>query len=109
MKPSPYYERPVHVTEELYRFMLLVRDRSDYRIPFVMRKCGDDLVPGRDGVHPTSCNFVIDQGCVQFVLSSSAAIESKACSRKYFSRRPSHICSWGLSSGEYGGVNAARM
>jgi len=30
MKPSPYYKRLVDVMEELYKFTLLVRDRSDY-------------------------------------------------------------------------------
>lgn len=30
MKPSPYYERLVDVMEELCKFTLLVRDRSDY-------------------------------------------------------------------------------
>lgn len=30
MKPSAYYERLVDVMEELYKFTLLVRDRSDY-------------------------------------------------------------------------------
>lgn len=30
MKPSPYYERVVDVMEELFKFTLLVRDRSDY-------------------------------------------------------------------------------
>lgn len=30
MKPSPYYERVVDVMEELVKFTLLVRDRSDY-------------------------------------------------------------------------------
>lgn len=30
MKPSPYYERLVDVMEELYKFTLMVRDRSDY-------------------------------------------------------------------------------
>jgi arsenic resistance protein ArsH len=30
MKPSPYYERLVDVMEELVKFTLLVRDRSDY-------------------------------------------------------------------------------
>lgn len=30
MKPSPYYERLVDVMEELFKFTLLIRDRSDY-------------------------------------------------------------------------------
>ena len=30
MKPSPYYNRIVDVMEELVKFTLLIRDRSDY-------------------------------------------------------------------------------
>ena len=30
MKPSPYYDRVVDVIEELVKFTLLIRDRSDY-------------------------------------------------------------------------------
>jgi arsenic resistance protein ArsH len=30
MKPSPYYERLVDVMEELVKFTLIVRDRSDF-------------------------------------------------------------------------------
>jgi len=32
MKPSPYYDRIVDVLEELLKFTLLVRDRSDYLV-----------------------------------------------------------------------------
>jgi len=30
MKPSPFYDRVVDVMEELMKFTLLTRDRSDY-------------------------------------------------------------------------------
>lgn len=32
MKPSPFYDRIVDVMEELMKFTLLVRDRSDYLV-----------------------------------------------------------------------------
>jgi arsenic resistance protein ArsH len=32
MKPSPFYDRVVDVMEELFKFTLMVRDRSDYLV-----------------------------------------------------------------------------
>ncbi len=32
MKPSPYYDRVVDVMEELFKFILMIRDRSDYLV-----------------------------------------------------------------------------
>jgi arsenic resistance protein ArsH len=32
MKPSPYYDRVVDVMEELFKFTLLVRERSEYLV-----------------------------------------------------------------------------
>jgi arsenic resistance protein ArsH len=45
MKPSSYYERLVDVMEELYKFTLLVRDRSDY---LVQRTQGSNAGAGDD-------------------------------------------------------------
>jgi arsenic resistance protein ArsH len=32
MRPSPYYDRMVDVMEELFKFTLMIRDRSDYLV-----------------------------------------------------------------------------
>ncbi|PWF43388.1 arsenical resistance protein ArsH [Massilia glaciei] len=39
MKPSPYYERLVDVMEELFKFTLLVRERSDYLVDRYSERC----------------------------------------------------------------------
>ncbi|ALN64676.1 arsenical resistance protein ArsH [Lysobacter antibioticus] len=41
MKPSPYYDRIVDVMEELFKFTLLVRDRSDYLSSRYSERKGD--------------------------------------------------------------------
>src|SRR3546814_20444253 len=42
MRPSPYYERVVDVMEELVKFTLMVRGRSDYLVDRYSERQGAD-------------------------------------------------------------------
>lgn len=58
MKPSSYYDRVVDVMEELFKFTLLVRDRSDYLVNrYSERKSAAHaraLVPAAAATEPTT-------------------------------------------------------
>lgn len=41
MKPSPFYDRVVDVMEELVKFTLMVRGRSDYLVNRYSERKGD--------------------------------------------------------------------
>ena len=56
MKPSPYYDRLVDVMEELYKFTLLTRDRSDYLLDRYSERKSD----GREPLGSRSLASILD-------------------------------------------------
>lgn len=69
MKPSPFYDRLVDVMEELFKFTLVVRDRSDYLTNHYSERKGRSFRPR------------IGHGCGRGHLATCCTGEAKSSAR----------------------------
>lgn len=83
MKPSAFYDRMVDVMEELFKFTLMVRDRSDYLVDRYSERKGAAAaraVSAAAGVvESTAAPAVVDAGKIGVTTARRASCCSGAC------------------------------